>query len=90
MATSSPPPLSPPASPAAAAWGPYESKRAFLDNVVTTVVVVVCFSLLAFAIYAVGRCCLAARRPAPAETKASQLACRPPLVPEAKQGAAAP
>ncbi|KAL6880313.1 hypothetical protein ACP4OV_011878 [Aristida adscensionis] len=47
----------------AAAWVSYDSKRAFLANAVTTLVVLACASLLAFAIYAVGRC-LAIRRAA--------------------------
>jgi hypothetical protein len=62
MANSSPPPLSPPPPPAAAAagtgaWGSYDSKRAFVVNVVTTVVALICVSLLAFAVYAGLRCC---------------------------------
>ncbi|KAL6647199.1 hypothetical protein ACP70R_014636 [Stipagrostis hirtigluma subsp. patula] len=54
MATSSPPPLAPAAG--TGAWGPYDSKRAFLNNVVITVGALGCVALLALAIFVVLYC----------------------------------
>lgn len=57
------PSLAPPAAAAGTgAWGPYDSKRAFVGNVVATAVGVGCAVLVAFLVFVALRRCRRARR----------------------------